>query len=329
MIAVDIEAIDPNLHELGDGAHRNDGYPYIIGLYDGKDYVCCKPDDPRLHDWLASDEDKIFHNGIYDLSWLVCGCNFTVGGVWHDTMTRCSLIDEYMDLDLDTCCKKFKVKGKNYADTIETWFESVRKKWGLRGNFWANQSLVIAIPEGMEAAIKYNKQDCIATYNLFMATEPFMKDVREPYQLECDLYPLWISMKKLGIRVDTVRMERLHHEINRLKALQEMQLYHEYGVNLEIIASPKKMTVAMHNLGIHSPNKTATGNESWDVKSLPLIDHPCIQAIMNVKNLDYIAGNKGIEKLKACMVGDRLYSTFSPNKRDEGGTVTGDRKSVV
>ncbi len=326
MIAVDIETLDPNLHDLGPGANRQDGDILIVGLYDGKDYVGCKPDDPRLRDWLASDEEKVFHNGVYDLTWLICGkYHFKVGGTWHDTMTRCSLIDEYMNLDLDTCCKKFGVKGKNFDMTIEKWFDNVKKTWGLRGDFWKNVDVMMVMqPEMMyQKLAEYNKQDCIATYNLCVATEPFLRDVRECYEMECQLYPLWLQMRQNGIRFDRVRAERFLGIVKGLRDKAEQQLYYEYGINGEIIASPKKMTVAMNNLGIHSPNRTATGNESWDVKAMPIIEHPVVPMIMNFKNLDYIAGKKGIQKLLAADVDGRIYTTFSPNKRDDGGTITG------
>lgn len=322
-IAIDIETYDPNLHELGDGAHRGDGAIIMVGLYDGKDYVCCRPDDPRLPDWLASDEEKIFHNGIYDLSWLICGYGWKVGGTWHDTMTRCTLINEYMHLDLDTCCKKFNVKGKNYTDTIDAWWQVFRKQYGLRGDVWDNADVISGFPGGWGAMEKYNKQDCVATYNLFIATEPFMRDVREPYELECALYPLWIELKQRGIRVDKLRMERLLSIVQDLKKLQEQQLWHEYQVDGEVIASNKKMTMAMERLGVKSPNRTATGNPSWDVKSMPLIEHPISQMIMNYKNLDYISGAKGLGKLVKCVVGDRIYTTFYPCKREDGGAYTG------
>jgi DNA polymerase-1 len=323
MIAVDIETFDPNLSKLGSGEHRKDGAIICVGLYDGKDFVCCRPDDLRLADWLASDEEKVFHNGVYDIAWLSIGYGFKIGGTWHDTMTRCSLINEYMDLGLDSCCKKFKVKGKNYADTLEAWFEPRKKQWGLRGDVWDNIDVIAAFPEGWAALEKYNKQDCKATYDLFIATEPFLRDVREPYELECELYPLWIAMKARGIKMDTLRMERLMVEAQRLKSLQEQQLWNEYQIDGSIIASPKKMTLNMNRLGIHSPNRTATGNESWDVKSLPIIDHPVVPLIMNYKNLDYLSGSKGLGKLFECLVGDRIYTEFAPNKRDEGGTITG------
>jgi DNA polymerase I-like protein with 3'-5' exonuclease and polymerase domains len=323
MIAVDIEAVDTNLHDLGPGALRHDGMVMMIGLYDGKDYVCCRPDDPRLVDWLASDEDKIFHNGVYDLTWLIHGYGFKVGGTWHDTMTRAALIDEYMDLNLDACCKKFGVKGKNYADTIDKWFEDNKGQWGLRGSVWHNMDILIAMPGGWELLEKYNKQDCIATYNLFMAQEKMMAPVAEPYALECELYPLWLEMKGRGIRIDTLRLERLRYEIEKLRVKQEQELWHEYQISPEIIASNQKMTKAMGRLGIESPNRTATGNPSWDVKSLPIIDHPVVPMIMNYKNLDYVAGKKGLGKIEACLVNGRIHTDFSPNKRDDSGTITG------
>ncbi len=223
MIAVDIEAWDPNLKDLGDGAHRKDGRVLIVGLYDGKDYVGCKPDDPRLADWLASDEDKVFHNGVYDLSWIIIGLGLKVGGTWHDTMTRCALINEYMELDLETCCKKFGVKGKNFEDTIEKWFDGQKKLWGMRGDFWKNIDIMLQMqPDAMYAKLEeYNKQDCKATYDLFMKTEPFMRDHREPYELECALYPLWLDMKKIGIRIDTVRRDRMIHMMKGFMKEQE------------------------------------------------------------------------------------------------------------
>lgn len=322
MIVIDIEGYEEDLQGMGDGSIRGDGYVLMVGLYDGHDYVCCRPDDPRLKDWLASDEEKCFHNAVYDLAWLVCGLNLKVNGKIHDTMMRCALIDEYMALDLDSCCKKFKVKGKNYTDTLEAWFESKKKQWGMRGTPWDNIDVIANFPEGWAALEKYNRQDCKATYDLFVTTEPLLKDVQEIYDIECRLWPHWIAMRKIGVRVDTQRMDRFEYEMNRLRTLQEQQLWHEYQINGEVLASPKKMTTAMNRLGIHSPNKTATGNESWDVKALPTIDHSVIPMIMNFKNLDYIAGNKGIKKIRACLIGDRIHAILKPMRRDEGGAST-------
>ena len=134
LVAVDIETYDPNLHTHGDGSCRSSDTPdddnsciLCVGTFDGQQ---AKAYFPFTAGWseleeLMADEDtiKIFHNGIYDLSWLVCGYDMIVKGLCHDTMTRMTYINEYADLDLDSCCRYFDIKGKNKADTIEAWYE--------------------------------------------------------------------------------------------------------------------------------------------------------------------------------------------------------------
>ena len=115
MIAVDIETYDPNLKDLGSGCIRCDGYILCVGTYDGysaKAYIPGDADWDELKERLASNEPKVFHNGIYDLGWLCCSplYNMKVNGVIHDTMTRAAFIDEYAELGLDVCCKRMGVK---------------------------------------------------------------------------------------------------------------------------------------------------------------------------------------------------------------------------
>jgi DNA polymerase-1 len=323
MIVIDVETFDPGLHTLGDGSVRGDGVILCVGLYDGHDYVNCTPDDPRLKDWLASDESKCYHNASYDLSWLMLGYKFRVNGVQHDSMTRATLIDEYADLDLESCCKRFNVAGKNAEDTIEKWFDSHKKQWGIRGDVWSNADVCWGFPEGRQAMIDYNRQDCIATYNLFKAQEPFMEGIENIYQMECDLVPIFIEMKKNGIKIDTVERDRLTALIHKERDEAEVQLKHLYGITKEIVASPKKMTVAMNELGIKSPVLTPTGGQSWGADVLDLIDHPVIGLIQACKNYTAIL-TKGLEgPFVKNLVGDRIHTTFTSTKRDEGGTITG------
>ena len=323
MIAIDIEAFDPNFSSMGDGSIRKDGAILCVGLYDGKDYVNCLPDDPRLVDWLSSTEEKIFHNSIYDLSWLVCGYNFIINGTLHDTMTRAALIDEYADLGLDDCCKRMKIGGKIHEDTIEAWFDSIKKEWDLRGNVWDNADICWMVPEGRKQMIKYNKQDCIATYNLFMAQEPYLKQQAEAYKLECDLQPVIMEMKRNGIRMDLIARDHFTYHVEKELNELEQQLNIAYGITRETVASPKKMTRAMNDMGIISPVPTATGGQSWSADALELIDHPAVSLIMDVKIRQALLNKYLHGSFVKAVIGDRLHCTFSPNKRDKGGTITG------
>lgn len=323
MIAIDIEVAEhSDFGSLGPGYHRKDAAILCVGLYDGKDYVCCFPDDPRLPAWLASDEDKVFHNSVYDVSWLVHGYGWKIGGVLHDTMTRACLMDEYSDLDLDSCCKKFGVKGKNAADTIDAWFEEYRPIYGLRGNVWDNIDIVWIDPNGRRAVIDYNKQDCKATYDLFMAQEKFMKIHQEAYSLECDLQPVIIQLNGNGFPVDEVARDNFTSFIKEKQKETDETLAYEYGVDASILRSSKKMTAAMAELDIKSPLLTATGNPSWNAAALDEIDHPVIEHIQNSKKYATLIGSF-LEGSLQKLIDGRAYSVFSPNKRDKGGTRTG------
>jgi DNA polymerase-1 len=318
MIVIDCETVDPNLHTLGDGSIRGDGGIITIGLYDGTDGLCVTPDDPRLVDWLASDEDKCFHNAPYDLAWLMFGYGFKIGGTWHDTMTRTMLIDEYAPLSLDECCKKFKVKGKNYSDTIETWAlaHGIKNPMGKLDELWMT-------PGGRAVVEKYCLQDCIATYNLWHAQEPMMQPVREPYELECALLPLVMQMRRNGIRIDTVARDRLTAEIETKFYDTEQDLIYNYGIDRDIIASPLKLGRALNKLDIYSPVKTATGGQSWAADVLDLLDHPVITKVQAMKTYSALLNKYLLGGLVNCVVGDRIHSVFSSNKRDDGGTITG------
>jgi DNA polymerase-1 len=324
MIAVDIETYDPDIGNYV--SMKRGGKVLCVGMYDGRTSKCYTPDDDELKDRLASNEAKIFHNGVYDLGWLICGLNLKVGGVWHDTMTRTALIDEYASLDLDSCCKKFKVQGKNYTDTLETWVATVGKDYGIKAgkSHWRDSEFLwAAFPAYQQAMVKYNLQDCKATYDLFMAQEPYMKDYQATYDLECRLYPLIMIMKKRGVRVDTVAIERLTAQVKAdLKEVTD-ELDYKYSITPQIIASPKKLTGAMSLLGIKSPMQTPTGGQSWSADALELIDHPVAPLILSVKAKTSLLSKYLEGAMVESIIDSRIHTTFSPNKRDTGGTITG------
>jgi DNA polymerase-1 len=320
MLAIDIETYDPNLHDLGDGAIRGDGHVICVGCY--------KPGFSRMYDeitpeliaMLASDETKVFHNGLYDLSWLVLGCGLKVNGRIEDTMTRMVLLDEHMpNIDLDSCCERFGVLGKNKADTIEQWGID----HGIK-NIIKHLDEAYSTPSGKEAVQKYCLQDCKATYDLWYAQESYIEqyELQEPNDIECRLYPILLDMKKNGVRIDKPYLEKFGARVRETYDKQLKTLGYEYGIDDALMRSPKKMTTKMHELGIVSPRKTPTGAESWDALSLSMIDHPVCELItaskMNMALLSkYIDGT-----FKNYTVGEHIHPTLMPARRLDGGTTT-------
>lgn len=348
LLAVDIETFDPNLKTHGDGSCRESDSPdddnsciLCVGVYDGekaKSYIPFTPEWSELEE-LMSDEniDKIFHNGIYDLAWLVCGYDMTVKGLCHDTMTRMTYIDEYADLDLDSCCKYFKVQGKNKTDTIEYWYEQHKEQVIYAGevlghkikksdSLWAHSLFLWnSWKDFRDQMIAYNLQDCRATYNLYFAQEPRMQKVYDAYMVDVRLTPLVIQMKKRGVLIDKKAMSKLTDDIQADIDAKKKILVENYGITLEMIGSSKQLGKRLNEMGIHSPVLTKTGAESWGADAMARLMHnPVIPIIEEVKGYmkllsTYMNGGMG----QAILSDGRIHCTFSPNKREDGGTVTG------
>ena len=347
-VAVDIETFDPNLKINGDGSCRESDSPddddsciLCVGTYDGQRAKAYMPFTPEWEEFteLMADEniDKVFHNGIYDLSWLVCGYGVEVKGNCHDTMTRMTYIDEYADLDLDNCCKYFKVQGKNKSETIEAWYEQHKEQifytaevldhkikktddlWKHSLFLWNNWR------EFRDKMIEYNLQDCRATYNLYFAQEARMQKVYDAYMVDVRLTPLVIQMKKRGVLIDKKAMAKLTEDIQNDIDEKKKVLENTYGITLEMIGSSKQLGKRLNQMGIHSPVLTKTGAESWGADAMARLMHnPVIPLIEEVKGYiklltTYMQGGMS----QAILSDGRIHCTFSPNKREDGGTVTG------
>lgn len=334
IVTIDLENYEVDLKTNGDGSCRKDGSKILVaGVYDGSKYTPCYPNTESwnyLADILKDKRiKKVLHNAIYDMSWLYCGYDLVFSGEIHDTMTRMVYIDEYANLDLDSCCKYFNVAGKNKADTIEAWWEQNKH---LLGYTKKTDTMWKHVLEAWETSaefrnkmIEYNKQDCIATFDLYFAQEAKLKNVYDAYMVDVRLMPLIIKMKKSGVRIDTRAMDKLTCQVQNDIERVSKQLETMYGITPDIIASPKKFGACMNKMGIHSPIKSVkTGAESWSADARARINHPVIPLVEEFKNYSAIL-SKYLEGslANALLPSGRIHCTFSPNKREDGGTVTG------
>lgn len=349
LLSVDVETFDPRLRDDGDGACRMpgtldfDGSTLLcVGTFDGTKATAYMPGTERWGEFVAMMEDesidKILHNGIYDLSWLHCRYGINPKGLLHDTMTRMTYINEYADLDLDSCCKFFQILGKNKNETIERWYEDNKetvayfmklreKPFKKSDKLWAH---ALTLWENFEdfrnKMIDYNLQDCRATYYLYLAQEPKLKamGVMDAYMVDVKLTPLVIRMKKTGVLIDKNKLHELTGMVEEDYKKVVDKLGALYGLTPEIINSNKQFGEHMHELGITSPVKTAAGKESWAKEARARIIHPVMPLIEEFKNYDAVL-NKYLhgDMVDSILADGRIHCTFSPNKRENGGTVTG------
>ena len=195
-------------------------------------------------------------------------------------------------------------------------------KW--KDSVWDNSLLLWQeAPEFKQKMMEYNQQDCVATYDLYLAQEKFMKPVQHVYELECRLIPILLRMKKVGIRFDQKRAGELIEKVAAKEQEVEKKLFDVYGITGEMINSPKQLGVRMNEMGIESPVRTKTGNQSWAEGALVRIHHPVTPLIFEYKNYHAILSKFLLGSLSKSVVNGRIHCTFLPMLREEGGTVTG------
>lgn len=319
MYAIDIETKDPNLKKLGDGSIRKDGKILGVGVYGNgslsfvDDYFDIN--DPKLIAILKSEDDKCFHNGVYDTTWIVNGAKATLNGKIEDTMTREALIDEQqISYKLDDCCKRRGIKGKNYGDTVDKW-------WADNGGKGKAIENLENIPKPVVG--KYCRQDSKATYELFYAQQRLITqyELQGVNDLEAGLYPMLINMKANGVRIDTSLRDELYYKYMCMASDLQRAIEEQYG--LENINSATQVGEAFHRLGICSPEVTATGKESWNALVLDNIDHPLADMINDCKLYTKLCTMYLQTYFTDCAIGDHVHPTFYPTLRDIGGTITG------
>lgn len=320
LAAVDIETHDPHLKDWGPGSIRKDGYIIGIGCYCPEKGIdeFFKPNDPIIWDILKDENiTKIFHNGVYDLDWIINGPDqLVVRGRCEDTMTRETLLDSYaFSYSLDACCQRHGVEGKNKGQTIDEYWRQV----GGKGK--AVEHLK-DIPFSIVG--KYCRQDCKATYNLFIAQQPLLEqqELLGANDIEVRLYPLLMDMRKNGFRINMSELFKLGDQFATEYDTGMRELETTYGFTegtLSLNASSDLYKIwKQEGLPIEY---TATGKPSFAAAVLDDCQHPVAHKIKHLKGL--IKTQAFFNSWVDLAQDEHLYPSFYPAKRDDGGTVTG------
>ena len=124
-IAIDLETRDPNLTTIGSGSVRKDGE--IVGIavavdgwsgyypiaHEGGGNIDKKITMDWFKDVLQTSATKIFHNAMYDVSWIRSE-GLYINGRIVDTMIAASLVNENrLRYNLDSLAKEYVGMGKS------------------------------------------------------------------------------------------------------------------------------------------------------------------------------------------------------------------------
>lgn len=318
--AIDIETHDPHLKDWGPGSIRKDGYIIGIGCYCPELSIDAffKPDDSRIKEVLADETiTKIFHNGVYDLDWIMNGPDhLEVNGRCEDTMTRETLLDSYaFSYSLDACCQRRGVVGKNKSETIDEY-------WGQVGGKGKAVEHLKDIPFSIVG--KYCRQDCQATYNLFIAQQPLLEEqgLLNTNDIECRLYPLLMDMRKNGFRINMSELFRLGDQFQEEydNGMRELERTYGFSEGMLSLNAANDLYKIWKQEGLPI-EYTATGKPSFAAAVLDDCPHPVAAKIKHLKGL--IKTQAFFNSWVDLACDGHIYASFYPAKRDDAGTITG------
>jgi len=321
-IAIDLETRDPNLMKMGSGSVRGDGE--IVGIavavegWSGYFPIAHQGggnmDRDLVLDWfeevLNNTATKIFHNAMYDVSW-IRSLGFHINGGIIDTMIAASLVNENrFRYTLDAVAKEYVGSGKN-----EKLLQEAAKDWGVdaKAEMWRLPAPFVG---------EYAEKDAEITLKLWAAMqhEISKQDLWDVFNLETNLFPCLVDMKFKGVRVDLdiansiktnlVKTEKeLHQDINKL-----------IGFDVEIWAAAS-IAKAFDKLNLPY-DRTEKGAPSFTKNFLAT--HPAeLPKLINQTREINKANTTFIETILKHEHKGRIHADINQIRSDQGGTVTG------
>ena len=323
-IAVDLETRDPNLIRQGPGWATDDGE--VIGIsiatagwsgylpvgHQGGGNL----DKLFIFNWLkkqlSTENDKIFHNALYDVGWLKRS-GIEIKGKIQDTMIAAPLINENRNrYSLDSLGSEYCNQRKD-----ETLLRRAAQEWGInpKSEMWKLPSKYVGA---------YAEQDAVLTLKLWgeMKKELEKQNLNQIYSLESGLLPLLIEMRWKGILINQSKAEETAEILKKKEGEILKYIDKEFGGKIEVWASASIAKVFDRN-SLTYPRTPRTNAPSFTAQWLENHSHPLPQAIVKVRKINK-ARTTFIENMIFEHLHDgKIHAQINPLRSDSGGTVSG------
>ena len=329
VIAIDTETRDDGLaHDRGPGWVYGAGRIVGISMASAKGSVyvplfhpeSSNFDKEQVSRWLNahldSREEIVFQNASYDLGWLTTDFEIKIPEKLHDTMAMAYMLDEQrLAYNLDSLCKWQGIDGKD-----ETKLRDAAKAFGFdpKGQLWKLPARYVG---------EYAEQDAVSTLALYRKFLPQLmgQSVLEAYQLEMDLIPMVMAMRRRGVRFNTSKASAARREllVKRDEALSELGRKLQIGrtITIDDVKSKKFLSKVFGSENIQIP-VTEKGNDSFESDWMEKMDHWLPQMCARAQKMQD-AGEKFIQGyLIEYAHRGRIHAEIHQFRNDRGGTKT-------
>lgn len=324
-IGLDIEGLDPQLKELGPGAHRPEGKVVGVAIgYSTRDasyYPTSHDNGPNVEDpdkfyARLAEEAKDFEGEMvganlqYDLDWL----RTRHGVVFPKAKFRDVQIAEPL-LDENRLTYKLGALTKHYLNKDKT-DDDLRQLYG--GGYIENMNLV----HPAHAAV-YGAGDVTLPWEIMDKQEKLLDadGLTDLFHMESALTPLLLEMRYRGVRVDIDKAEEAYEQMKSEQAEIEARISEMAQAHVDIWSAPS-IAIAFENLGLDYV-KTKTGKPSFTKDWLNASDTEIAKLIVQARGNDKTAGTFIQSYILDGHINGRLHCMFNQLKSDENGTVSG------
>jgi DNA polymerase-1 len=282
------------------------------------------PDQARR--WLNhvlgdATQEKVFANALYDIGWASADGVDILGPI-RDVQLAEPLLDEHrLSYDLGAIALTRVGRGKDEAGLVEA-----GKCYGLGDTARAVKSNISKLPSWHVGP--YAEEDAQLAREIWAAQRPLIEaeGLGPICALEHDLIPMYLDMRRRGVRIDVERVlwmrDRLSNEVAELK--REVQRL--TGLNVEIW-EPRSVARVLDQLSVPY-GETPLSREPQITNETLGADHPVCRALLAARQKDKLRGTFLEGQILGQLHGERVHGQVNPLKGDDGGgkkhgTVTG------
>jgi DNA polymerase I-like protein with 3'-5' exonuclease and polymerase domains len=261
---------------------------------------------------MSHNNDKIFHNSLYDMGWLK-RYGITVNGKIQDTMFAAPLIDENQySYSLNSLGEKYCGEKKD-----ETLLYNAARAYGVDA-----KSEMYLLPAKYVGP--YGEQDAALTLKLWGVFKKLieLENVGKIYELETGLIPILLDMRYKGVPVDLGVAEQVSKRLQKEEDDILNNIHKEFGMKPELWAAQSVATV-FDRAGLSYPRTPKTNAPSFAGDWLETHDHKLANNIARARKLNKARTTFIDKMILEHNVNGRIHGELHPLRSDRGGTVTG------
>ena len=318
-IGIDIETCDPTLKEFGPGVRRSDSYiaGVSFAIEDGPcHYLPFRHGDDNLPEAQVlaylRDNAKVFRgvavgaNFGYDLDWLAGdGITFRNAKWIRDVQIADPLINELYDsYSLDNIAVRWGIPGKD-TDLLK----QAAHDYGIQTHE------MYRLPARLVG--QYAEQDAALPLQLLRRQETMIDelDLWNIYNLESNVQPITVKMRRRGVRIDFDQVDRIEAwTLAEEKAALE-RVRQATGVNIPVGHTNKKrlLVPALSAIGAKF-SETPSGQPEVTQAVLKQLDHPVARDIMHARKVEKLR-NTFVKSIRRHAINGRIHCTFNQMRR--------------